>query len=304
MTPEPAASLLAWFAHHGRSTLPWRRNREPYAIVVSEFMLQQTQVERVIPAFESFLERFPGFGALARGSRADVLRAWKGLGYNGRAIRLHELGRVVAGRSNGALPRDVASLRALPGIGAYTAAAVAAFAFDEDVIAVDTNVKRIVHRYRFGVEWPPKATGTELAAEARRWLPPGSAYAFNSALMDLGATICTARTPRCLVCPLRRSCAAAPLEASRIAALAQAHRGRRSPQESVAFVRSTRYLRGRVIDRLRALAPEERISLLDLESELSAAIEPHGSETFRRIVADLAREGALEETTGTVCLPH
>ena len=134
----------------------------PYRVLVSEFMLQQTQVDRVIPAFERFVAQFPDFAVLAGASRADVVRAWRGLGYNSRAVRLHELARAIRDRHAGELPRDESSLRALPGVGPYTVRAIRAFAFGEDVVAIDTNVRRIVHRMRFGLEFPPKAAAVEL----------------------------------------------------------------------------------------------------------------------------------------------
>ncbi|HEX3550272.1 MAG TPA: A/G-specific adenine glycosylase, partial [Candidatus Elarobacter sp.] len=128
MSAFPSGELLRWYRRHGRTHLPWRATRDPYRIVVSEFMLQQTQVERVIPLFDAFVERFPTFEALAVAPPSDALRAWRGLGYTSRAVRLHALVRAVVERHGGRLPSDVPSLRALPGIGAYTAAAVRAFA--------------------------------------------------------------------------------------------------------------------------------------------------------------------------------
>ncbi len=158
-------------------------------------MLQQTQVERVIPSFERFVRRFPSFEALAAASQADAVREWRGLGYNSRAIRLHRLSRALCDEYGGVLPRDPAVLEQLPGVGPYTARAIAAFAFNADEVAFDTNLRRIVHRTQFGVEWPPRANGVELEAAVAASLPPGHAFAFNSALMDLGATLCTARAP-------------------------------------------------------------------------------------------------------------
>ena len=161
-----AARLLRWYGARGRRGLPGRTERSAYRTVVSEFMLQQTQVERAVPAFERFVARWPDFAALAAASQADVVRAWEGLGYNSRAIRLHRLTKLVCERHGGELPRDEAALRALPGGGPYTARAVAAFAFDADVVALDTNVRRIIHRTQLGVEWPPLARDADLDARA------------------------------------------------------------------------------------------------------------------------------------------
>ena len=169
-------ALLAWFRRNGRD-LPWRRTRDPYAILVSEVMLQQTQVARVVPRYVAFLERWPTVEALAAASPADVIREWQGLGYNRRALNLHRAARLVAADG---WPED---LTELPGVGRYTADAVARFAYEREVLPVDTNVRRVLERTRgvFG---------------------PASAHA----LMDLGATICLARIPRCELCPLAEAC--------------------------------------------------------------------------------------------------
>ena len=206
-------SLLRWYRSHGRAALPWRTERSPYRTVVSEFMLAQTQVDRVVPKFEAFVERFPNFTALSRASLAGVLREWKGLGYNSRAVRLHGLARAVVASHRGALPSDPGSLRSLPGIGPYTVAAIRAFAFNEDDAPVDTNVRRIVHRVFFGIEHVNAASARTLDERARALVPPGRAHDWSSAMMDLGGAVCTARAPKCLLCPLQADCAAAPVDA-------------------------------------------------------------------------------------------
>ncbi|MBD5657801.1 MAG: A/G-specific adenine glycosylase [Candidatus Eremiobacteraeota bacterium] len=303
MVPRDIATpLLAWFDRHGRAALPWRSNRAPYRIVVSEFMLQQTQVDRVVPIFERFVAVWPTFEALAAASQADVVRAWRGLGYNSRAVRLHRLARAVRDAHGGALPAAEQTLRQLPGIGPYTARAVAAFAFDADVAAVDTNVRRIVHRTQLGVEWPPRAGERKLDAIAASLVPRGAGFAFNSALMDLGATICTARAPKCLLCPLVSACAAAPIDGPTLAALASNHAKSRSSQERLRFEETTRYARGRIIDRLRSLTGGERISLLDLQRELAPLLAHHDAAAITRVVARLAREGVLDERDGDIAL--
>jgi A/G-specific adenine glycosylase len=171
---EPA--LLAWFAEHGRD-LPWRRTRDPYAILVSEVMLQQTQVERVIPRYLAWLDRWPTVAALAGTPAADVIREWQGLGYNRRGLNLHRAARTIAAEG---WPED---LTELPGVGPYTAAAVGNFALGRDVLPVDTNVSRVQER-----------TGHRFSPAA------------GQALMDLGATVCLARVPRCGICPLASGC--------------------------------------------------------------------------------------------------
>ncbi len=297
-----AGPLLAWFSRHGRRHLPWRTDRTPYRVAVAESMLQQTQVERVVPIFERFVAIWPAFSALAAASQADVVRAWRGLGYNSRAVRSHRLAKIVAQRHGGGLPADEAVLRGLPGVGPYTARAIAAFAFDADVIAFDTNVRRIVHRTQLGLEWPARANARELDALGAQLVPSGFGFSFNSALMDLGSMLCTARAPKCLLCPLQPVCAAAPVDAGRLAALAAKHGVPRAPQERLGFERTTRYARGRVIDRLRALAPDERISLLDLHDQLRAQLLHHGDAAVKRVVDDLECEGVVECADGSVRL--
>jgi A/G-specific adenine glycosylase len=169
-------ALLAWFERDGRD-LPWRRTRDPYAVLVSEVMLQQTQVERVVPRYLAWLERWPGVADLAAAAAAEVIREWQGLGYNRRALNLHRAARAVAACG---WPRDLTDL---PGVGRYTADAVARFAFGEPVLPVDTNVRRVQERSRLRFE-------------------PDCAQA----LMDLGATVCLARVPRCRLCPLAAAC--------------------------------------------------------------------------------------------------
>ncbi len=277
--------LLRWYRRHGRANLPWRVRRDPYRTVISEFMLAQTQVDRVVPKFEAFVERFSDFATLARASTADVLRQWKGLGYNSRAVRLFSLAKTVVERYGGTLPSTSEALRMLPGVGAYTAAAIRAFAFNLDDAPVDTNVRRVVHRIFLGVERPPRATGRELEALARELVPAGHAHDWSSALMDLGATICTARSPLCDRCPLRAECAAAPIDPTRA----------RTPSKRTAlpFKRTERYARGRIVDRLRDLPPGRRISLLDLHRDVVPAMPERSVEDVREFVAALEREGLV-----------
>lgn len=272
--------------------MPWRRRRDPYLTLVSEFMLQQTQVERVVAPFERFIAAWPSLRALAAAPRADVIRAWRGLGYNTRAVRLHALAQAVCAHNGGALPREEEALRALPGIGPYTARAVRAFGFDCDDAALDTNVRRVIQRYAFGLEWPASASTRELERVAQAAVAPGRGHDWNGALMDLGALICTARAPKCLVCPLRAECAAAPVDAAQLAALARRHARPRPPGERVPFERSRRYARGRTIDRLRALPPGAGLSLLALDAEITQLAGRAPGE-LRGIIEDLERDGLI-----------
>jgi A/G-specific adenine glycosylase len=211
-SPENSAvfrrSLLRWYRRHGRD-LPWRRTHEPYAVLVSEFMLQQTQVATVIPYYHKWLRRFPDFASVARASENDVLRAWQGLGYYARARNLHATAQAVMNRHGGNFPRRIDQIRQLPGIGKYTAHAVASFAFDQSVPIVEANTGRVLARLfnlRKSIDSDPGRR--MLWQHATSLLPKSDAATFNSALLDLGALICVARKPKCAVCPVKAFCCA------------------------------------------------------------------------------------------------
>ena len=253
-------AVLAWYDAHGRD-LPWRRTRDPYAILVSEFMAQQTQIVRVLERYERWLQRWPTAAALAAATPAEVLAQWVGLGYNRRALRLRDTCVIVA---RDGWPRDGRGLRALPGVGPYTAAAVASFAFGERVAAVDTNVRRVAARL-------------DVAPDAL--LPAARHDTWNQAAMELGARICTARAPRCGDCP------AAPWCPSR-GRIAGPARAPRAPRQR--FEDSDRWARGRVV---AALASGE---------ELPAQIAP---DRLARVLAGLERDGLVERGPSGVRLP-
>ena len=253
-------ALLGWFARVGRD-LPWRRTRDPYAILVSEIMLQQTQVDRVIPKYLEFLRAFPTLAALAAAPVAEVIRVWAGLGYNRRAVRLHAVARKAVEHLGGSLPASPAALRELEGLGAYTANAVACFAFEAQTPVVDTNVRRVLGRVFADVIGLDPPAGPRLYELAERVLPAGQAYAWNQALMDLGATVCSARNPRHDICPLALQCAGRTLVGNGVARAAE-----RAPTYRVAqpFEQTTRYFRGRIMDRLRDLGHDETLTLDEL----------------------------------------
>jgi len=195
-----APRLIAWQRRHGRHDLPWQATRDPYRIWLAEVMLQQTQVETVIPYYERFLARFPEVGALAEASLDDVLRLWSGLGYYARGRNLHAAARAVAGR--GGFPRDATGLETLPGVGRSTAAAIAVFAFGRRAAILDGNVKRVLAR-RFGVQ------GAKAQWElAVKLLPRRGVRAYTQALMDLGAAVCIRSRPACERCPVAKACVA------------------------------------------------------------------------------------------------
>jgi len=203
--------LLAWYARHGRD-LPWRRTRDAYRILVSEVMLQQTQVHRVVPKYREFLRRYPTVRRLAAAEVDDVRRLWYPLGYNIRPVRLHAIARETLARYAGRLPAEERALRELPGIGRYTAGAIRAFAFGQDAAVLDTNVRRVLGRVFLGPRRLARVRGERAwwhLAEAL--VPAGRAYDFNQALMDFGATWCTPRRPRCGPCPMRDGCRSYPL---------------------------------------------------------------------------------------------
>ncbi|MFO7568415.1 MAG: A/G-specific adenine glycosylase [Smithellaceae bacterium] len=206
-----ARKLLAWYRRHKR-TLPWRDTNDPYAIWVSEIMLQQTQVDTVIPYYLRFLEAFPTVASLARAPQADVLKAWENLGYYSRARNLHTAARQVIQQCEGRVPDQPAELRKLPGIGAYTAGAIASIAYGRRFPAVDGNVRRILCRL-FAIQKPMDDTANirEMEMIATGLVPARNPGDFNSALMDLGATICRPKAPRCEACPLATHCGALAL---------------------------------------------------------------------------------------------
>src|SRR5271170_4982919 len=210
LPPAEPAALLRWYDRH-RRVLPWRalpgQHADPYRVWLSEIMLQQTTVVTVAPYFDRFMARWATVSALAASSLDEVLHQWQGLGYYARARNLHACAKVVAEQHGGRFPDDAIGLRALPGIGDYTAAAIAAIAFDRREAAVDGNVERVAARV-FAVREPMPGAKPRLRALARKLVPAQRAGDFAQALMDLGATICTPRRPRCVLCPWRESCVA------------------------------------------------------------------------------------------------
>jgi A/G-specific adenine glycosylase len=245
-------ALLEWYAHQARD-LPWRKTRDPYAILVAEIMLQQTQVERVIPKWHAWLERFPTLTALATATRADAVRQWRGLGYNLRAVRLHAIASQAVADYGGELPRSVPELLSLKGVGRYTAGAVACFAYAQPVTMVDTNVRRVLSRV-FGIET------SSVESSAERLVPELDAYAWHQALMDLGATLCRARRPLCLVCPLVAECGGP--------------RNSGLTKRAGTFAGSRRFQRGRIVDELRR---REAVAVTELgDSEIIEQLAADG----------------------------
>lgn len=281
--------LLEWFRRHGRD-LPWRHTRDPYRVLVSEVMLQQTQVDRVIPYYAAFLDRFPTVEALANAPTAEVIRLWSGLGYNRRAVNLQRTARHVAMELGGIFPRDAQGLRDLPGIGPYTAGAIAAFAFEQDAAFVDTNMRRVLHRLFIGSDVPtPTASERAIVGIAAAALPPGHGWEWNQALIEFGALHCTARKPLCVVCPLQAVCAAYPAVLSDLATLPKGVRLKREPP----FAGSSRFYRGRVIETLRELPDHdpEGIDLVALGSRVRPDFTPGDAPWLYEVVRGLEKDG-------------
>jgi A/G-specific adenine glycosylase len=199
--------LLAWYEKHGRD-LPWRRATDPYQILVSEIMLQQTQVDRVVPKYHEWLERFPSLEALAARPVKEAVQTWYPLGYNIRPRRLHSIAREAVARYGGTLPSDERTLLSFKGIGPYTAGAIRSFAFGQRAAILDTNVARVLFRVFVGGGDPKRhRLRRHLWELSRAVLPRARVFDFNQALMDFGALVCPAKKPRCPTCPMRRSCA-------------------------------------------------------------------------------------------------
>ncbi len=297
------ARVLAWYDAEGR-TLPFRGTRDPYLILVSEAILQQTQIARGAPAWEAFSVRFPTVQSLAAASPADVLRSWRGLGYNRRALNLQRAARIVVAELGGVFPRDVAGLERLPGVGPYTARAVASIAYGIRVGAVDTNVRRVVGR---AVAGDAAALGArELQAVADTLASPARPAAWTHALMDLGSTLCRPRLPRCAECPVQSICRSAgrardrPPDATEGAARSTRGQGaapvarpsrRAGPTASreprAPFERTSRWLRGRILDRLRDADG-------DGWTALAAPIGGHDLPAVSAALTALAAEGLIE----------
>ncbi len=300
-------TLSARVLAHYRATkrdLPWRRTRDPYAVLVSEVMLQQTQAARVAPAFERFMTRFPTLGALAAAPLAAVLREWSGLGYNRRARDLHRIARHCP---NG-LPRTVAELDALPGIGSYTAGAIACFAFGQRVPFADVNIQRVLGRFFLG---RPGTTQEGIDFDARA-MPTRSSDLWHHALMDLGATICAAKAPKCELCPLNADChfarghagtAASHLRGAAGGSLRRGARQREakvtaavrhgpSAQRAAAFKDSDRRIRGAIV---RALTVND-MTIRALEKEI-------GDDRVGRLTTALIADGLVERAGRRYRLP-
>jgi A/G-specific adenine glycosylase len=274
------AAVLDWYAANGRN-LAFRRTRDPWAVLVSEVIAQQTQAARAAEAWERFIEAFPTPAALAAVSPATVIRAWRGLGYNRRAIALRATAVRIVEDHDGCVPDTLEALTVLPGVGPYTARAVLVYAFDRPVAALDTNVRRVLERSLGPLPTAPRV----LQSTADGFVPATGPAAWSHALMDIGATICVARAPRCDACPIRAWCVA---RSSGI----DPWQKRRVRTSAAAFPSTIRWLRGRILDRLRD-APDGTWVVF------RHAIGTHARAAVRAELLRMSSEGLLEQSAST-----
>lgn len=285
-------SLLSWYRKNARP-LPWRKTRNPYRILVSEVMLQQTQVSRVLRKYTEFLRRFPNFSSLAHARTGDVIRAWAGMGYNNRAIRLQQIAKEIMNDNDGRLPSDIHILQKLPGIGRYTAHAVACFSFGQHTAVVDTNVRRILARL-----FPKRARSLDEWELAESVLPKRKAYEWNQALMELGSAHCTAAHPRCVNCPLKQYCP----NAFRIHNPKKSYTGKKQR----AMI-PNRIYRGRIVALLRAMSRRQSIESNRLLHMIRPKARSQNQKWFSLILTRLQRDGLIQihsqKTKSFISLP-
>ncbi|MFN7161275.1 MAG: A/G-specific adenine glycosylase [Candidatus Gracilibacteria bacterium] len=290
--------LLDWYKQNGRD-LPWRKTNDPYKILISEVMLQQTQVDRVMPKYFEFLEKFPTIEDLASASNGDVLRIWSGLGYNSRALRLKAVAEEAVSVYAGKLPDNREKLKALKGIGDYTSGAILAFAYHKPVSFIDTNIKRLVHRVFVGLElqgW--RKTDKEMVKVVDEVCDFEHAYEYHQALMDLGATICKATKLHCHICPMKEICDAyAEIKEN---PLVVAEKRVSYKKQGTPFKESKRYIRGGVVEYLRINA--EGAGFKELYDLVNENLREMNETELKTILGDLTREGMIKEEGGKFLL--
>jgi len=302
--------LLQWYAA-ARRDLPWRSTDDPYAILVSEIMLQQTQVDRVLPKYRQFLATFPTLADLAAAPTADVISIWVPLGYNMRAVRLQAIARQVIAEYGGRIPDTIEELLKLKGIGRYTAGAIACFAYKKQVATVDTNIYRVLHRIFLGLEHPePKLSNDQMLALAEGVLPGSKAYDWNQALMDLGATTCTSNNPQCVQCPLQEACNAyremrqhSLFPSGMVLRQLRKVAEKKTTYQAQPFTSTNRYFRGRIVDHLRSLPAGQRIPLATLGLKIKPEFSDDDLLWLQKLVDGLAKDGLIDCADDGVRLP-
>ena len=310
MLPQVHASLLQWYAAEQRD-LPWRCSDNPYHVLVSEIMLQQTQVERVLPKYAQFLAAFPTLTALAQASTANVIAIWVPLGYNRRAVSLQNIARQVLAEYNGRIPDSIDELLKLKGIGRYTAGAIACFAYHKQVATVDTNIRRVLHRVFLGLEHPePKMNDAQMLTLAEQVLPAGEAFNWNQALMDLGATICTSANPQCGRCPLQSTCRAyeemgqhSLFPSGTVMRQLRKVAEKKTGYQAQPFTSTNRYFRGRVVDILRSLPNGERLPLSTLGLRIKPDFRDEDIPWLQKLISGLAKDGLVHCSEEGIRLP-
>jgi A/G-specific adenine glycosylase len=291
-------ALLDWHAGRGLQA-PWRISGDPYQCLVAAMMAQQTQMSRVLPCYERFVAAFPTVESLAAASRGDVIRVWAGMGYNQRAVRLHNAARTIA--ANG-WPRDAASLEQINGIGPFTAAIIASFSFGQQSACVDTNVRRVLGR----LAGDERIDGVALQRLADESIAASVPARWNQALMDYGATVCVPR-PKCGECVVSRWCASRPAfdtPPTMVADRRAKYAARPRVKRDTPFEGSARYYRGRIIDLLCSLPPGGSIALRSLPRLIVNGATPPDTTAIRELCEALQREGLVEIARGRVALPE
>jgi len=302
--------LFQWYAA-ARRDLPWRSTDDPYAILVSEMMLQQTQVDRVLPKYRQFLAAFPTLAELAAAPTADVISIWVPLGYNMRAVRLQAIARQVIAEYGGRIPDTIEELLRLKGVGRYTAGAIACFAYKKQVATVDTNIYRVLHRIFLGLEHPePKLSKEQMLALAEGVLPGGKAYDWNQALMDLGATTCTSTNPQCVQCPLQEVCNAyremrqhSLFPSGMVLRQLRKVAEKKTTYQTQPFTSTNRYFRGRIVDHLRSLPAGQRMPLATLGPKIKPEFSDNDLHWLQKLVDGLAKDGLIDCADDGVRLP-
>jgi A/G-specific adenine glycosylase len=283
-------TVISWYRFHKRE-LDWRKTRDPYVILISEIMLQQTQVARVREKLPLFLKSFPTVRSLAAASKADVLRAWKGMGYNNRAIRLHEMARSIRDNYHGTIPRDIETLLTLPGIGPYTAHALSCFAFRKSVPLVDVNIRRVLSRVFRKIKNPTDAFDEPASWKFAEDILPQDAYTWNQALMDIGATICTARRPSCNSCPIATLCCSR--SSLQNISTQRPNLQPKKPEPTHDGV-PRRIWRGRIVEALRNVNGNGSISLPSLGKTIKPDFRKADDTWLRSLIILLENDGIVE----------
>lgn len=298
-------AIISWYKVHGRHDLPWRQTRDPYHILVAEIMLQQTQVSRVIEKYQEFLTAFPTIEDLAHAKTSAVITAWKGLGYNRRALFLQKTAQAVVNDFSGTFPKDLETLKTLPGVGDYTARAILSFAFDQSVPMMDTNHRRIYNRILVGIEIKKDNDLLHIADrtitrinthkhEIKKKIRKkhSAVYHWNQALMDFGSIICTTRKPACDECPVKRWCKAYPAIIN-----APAHKSIKTKKNHIPFRQTDRYFRGQIIDLLRE---KQAVSTTQLRRKFKELPK----ERYQVIIKKLLSDGLIERRERDIILPE